>query len=51
MKRWYSLANDTAPIISKMEDFTMSTFHFTCVAPFVLWCLAGAVACWFSGNR
>lgn len=28
----------------------MSMFHFTCVAPFVLWCLVGAVACWFSGN-
>lgn len=28
----------------------MSMYHFTCVAPFVLWCLIGAVACWFSGN-
>ena len=46
MKRWYSLPDDTAPIISKMEDFTMSMYHFTCVAPFVLWCLIGAVASW-----
>ena len=46
MKRRYSLPDNTAPIISKMEDFTMSMFHFTCVAPFVLWCLIGAVACW-----
>lgn len=45
--RWVvKFADDTAPIISKMEDFTMSMFHFTCVAPFVLWCLIGAVACW-----
>lgn len=38
--------DNTAPIIPKMEDFTMSMFHFTCVAPFVLWCLIGAVASW-----
>ncbi len=29
----------------------MTMFHFTCVAPFLAWCLIGAVACWFSGNR
>lgn len=28
----------------------MTMFHFTCVAPFLAWCLIGAVACWFSGN-
>ena len=29
----------------------MTMFHFTCVAPFLAWCLIGTVACWFSGNR
>lgn len=29
----------------------MTMFHFTCVAPFLAWCLIGAMACWFSGNR
>lgn len=29
----------------------MTMYHFTCVAPFLSWCLIGAVACWFSGNR
>lgn len=29
----------------------MTMYHFTCVAPFLAWCLIGAVACWFSGNR
>lgn len=28
----------------------MAMYHFTCVAPFLAWCLIGAVACWFSGN-
>lgn len=28
----------------------MTMYHFTCVAPFLAWCLIGAVACWFSGN-
>lgn len=29
----------------------MTMYHFTCVAPFLAWCLIGAVACWFRGNR
>lgn len=28
----------------------MTMYHFTCVAPFLAWCLIGAVACWFNGN-
>ena len=28
----------------------MTMYHFTCVAPFLAWCLIGAVACWISGN-
>lgn len=28
----------------------MSLYHFQCVAPLLVWCLIGAVGCWFSGN-
>lgn len=27
----------------------MTAYHFTCIAPFLLWCLIGAVACWKNG--
>lgn len=29
----------------------MTAYQFSCIAPFFVWCLIGAVACWFSGNR
>ncbi len=28
----------------------MAVYHFQCLAPFFVWCLIGAVGCWFSGN-
>lgn len=27
----------------------MTAYHFSCIAPFLLWCLIGAVACWKNG--
>ena len=27
----------------------MSMYHFQCIAPFLLWCLLGAVAFWKNG--
>ena len=29
----------------------MSMYHFTCVAPFALFCFFGAAVMWFSGIR
>lgn len=28
----------------------MSLYHFQCLAPYFIFCLIGAVACWISGN-
>lgn len=28
----------------------MTMYHFQCLAPFFVWCLIGAVGCWFGGN-
>lgn len=27
----------------------MTAYHFSCIAPFLLWCLISAVACWKNG--
>lgn len=27
----------------------MTLYHFQCIAPLLLWCLIGAVACWKKG--
>ena len=50
----YLLAGITAPIISKMEDFTMlgyTAYQFSIVGPFALVCFFGAAVMWFSGIR
>ena len=49
-KRAVKFPDNTAPIITKMEDFSMTMYHFQCLAPFFVWCLIGIVGCWFSGN-
>lgn len=28
----------------------MSLYHFQCLLPYFVFCLIGAVSCWFSGN-
>ena len=49
--RWaVKFPDNTVPIISKMEDFSMTMYHFQCLAPFFVWCLIGIVGCWYSGN-
>ena len=47
----YLLAGITVPIISKMEDFTMTMYQFSCVAPLAFAFFFGAAVMWFSGIR
>lgn len=28
----------------------MAAYHFQCLLPYFVFCLIGAVGCWFSGN-
>jgi hypothetical protein len=50
--RWaVKFPDNTAPIISKMEDFTMTMYQFSCVAPLAFVFFFGAAVMWFSGIR
>lgn len=53
--RWaVKFPDNTALIISKMEDFTMlgyTAYQFSIVGPFALVCFFGAAVMWFSGIR
>lgn len=53
--RWaVKFPDNTVPIISKMEDFTMlgyTAYQFSIVGPFALVCFFGAAVMWFSGIR